>query len=126
MDRTCLFEVKFSPKYYIGLIVMELFELYQGDPVFSGLAGRLADGGRAGAGYLGFGAGLELAAGSRIIPLNGEGSRAVTQIQVCRAAVRQVYGVNLAGFGEAVVVLGARQLIMVGHFSEGQVLMKKL
>ena len=141
--------VKKCQKCPIQLLAMELFELYQGDPVFVGVVGRLADGGLAGAGYFGFGAGLKrwrgrpglgshwhLASGrgqgqdalatARIVPLYGEGCRVVAQVQARRAAGWQIYGVNLAGPGEAVVVFGGSQLIMVGHFSERQVLMEKL
>ena len=39
------FKANLRLKYPIGLLAVELFELYQGDPVFVGFVGRLADGG---------------------------------------------------------------------------------
>ena len=105
---------------------MELFELYQGYPVFACFVGRLADGGWAGAGYFGFGAGLKLPGGAWIVPFYGESRRMVAHIQARRAAGWQIYGVNLAGSGEAVIVISDGHLIVVGHFSERQVLMEKL
>jgi len=118
--------VKKCPKCSIYLLAMELFELYQCYPVFARFVGRLADGGWAGAGYFGFGAGLKLPAGTRVVPLYGESCGIVAQIQTCRAAFGQIYGVNLAGPGEAVIVISDGHLIVVGHFSERQVLMEKL
>jgi hypothetical protein len=53
-------------------MVLRLLEFYQNCPVFAGLTGRPADVNFAGAGYLGFCAGLKLAAGSRIVPLDGK------------------------------------------------------
>jgi len=44
------------PKGNQGVGATDLFQLYQGDPVFVGVFGRMANGGRAGAGYLGYGA----------------------------------------------------------------------
>jgi hypothetical protein len=113
-------------KCSIRLLAMELFELYQCYPVFARFVGRLADGGRAGAGYFGFGAGLKLPTGAWIVPFYGESRRAVAHVEIRRAAGWQIYGVNLAGSGEAVIVISDGHLIVVGHFSERQVLMEKL
>jgi hypothetical protein len=86
--KTCLPEADFRSQYFICRLAIGLFELYQGDPVFFRVGGGLADIGWAWTGYLGFCAGLELIAGSRIVPLYCESGRAVAEVQACRAAER--------------------------------------
>ena len=65
-----------------GFGATSLFPLDQGNPVFIGVLRRVADGGLAGAGYLGFGACLQGAAGARVVPLYREGCLIVAQIEV--------------------------------------------
>ena len=72
----------------IHLFSIRLFQLYQGDPVFAGVAGRLADGGRAGTGYFDHGIGLQRPAGTRIVPLYGESCRGASQVKFRSAASR--------------------------------------
>ncbi len=114
------------PKGNRGVGATDLFQLYQRDPVFVGVFGRMADSGRAGAGYLIDRAHPKRPAGPRVEPLYGEGCRLVAQIQTRSAAGRQIYGVDLPGFGEAIVVFNGSQFIVVGHFGKGQVSAEKI
>ncbi len=118
--------VKKCQKCPIYLPAIDLFQLYQRDPVFIGFVGCMANGDPAGAGYLGYGALLQLAAGTWIIPLYGEGAGVIAQVKTRSAAGRQIYCVDSAGFGKAVIVLGGSQFIVVGHLGKGQVLAEKL
>lgn len=104
----------------------DLFQLYQRDPVFVGVFGRMADSGRAGAGYLIDRAHPKRPAGPRIEPFYGEGRRLVAQGQTRSAAGRQIYSVDLPGPGEAVIILSGSQFIVAGHFSKGQVSAEKI
>ena len=91
-------------KIPIYLPAIDLFQLYQCDPVFIGVFGYIADGNWAGAGYLSHGAFLQLAADTWIIPLYGEGVGVIAQIEICCSAGQQINGIDLADLCKTIVV----------------------
>ncbi len=103
-----------------------LSPLYQCDPVLVGGIGRTADDARAGAGYCGYDARLQRASRPRVVPLDGEGRRAVAQVEARYAAARIIYGVDFTRLGEAVIVRSSSQLVVMSHLGKGQMLAEEV